>query len=41
MDSAILIRTSEIDPTGALTLGVGATLVRTSDPDAEAAETRA
>ncbi|EJV7098489.1 chorismate-binding protein [Escherichia coli] len=41
IDSAILIRTSEIDPTGALTLGVGATLVRTSDPDAEAAETRA
>lgn len=41
IDSAILIRTSEIDSTGALTIGLGATLVRTSDPVAEAAETRA
>ncbi|EPH1424376.1 anthranilate synthase family protein [Klebsiella aerogenes] len=41
IDSAILIRTSEIDSTGALTIGLGATLVRTSDPAAEAAETRA
>ncbi|MEC5318945.1 anthranilate synthase family protein [Brenneria populi subsp. brevivirga] len=39
IDSAILIRTSEIDSTGALTIGLGATLVRTSDPVAEAAET--
>ncbi|MDR7273621.1 anthranilate synthase family protein [Catenuloplanes atrovinosus] len=40
MDSAILIRTAEI--TGdELSIGVGATLVRGSDPDSEAAETRA
>ncbi|MFE0443273.1 anthranilate synthase family protein [Streptomyces fungicidicus] len=41
MDSAILIRTMDIDRAGALRLGVGATLVRDSDPMAEAAETRA
>ncbi|MFF8101253.1 anthranilate synthase family protein [Streptomyces sp. NPDC014986] len=41
MDSAILIRTMDIDRSGALRLGVGATLVRDSDPVAEAAETRA
>ncbi|WP_019814473.1 phenazine-specific anthranilate synthase component I [Saccharomonospora saliphila] len=39
LDSAILIRTAEIDATGALDLGVGATLVRHSDPAAEARET--
>lgn len=39
LDSAILIRTAEIDSTGALDLGVGATLVRHSDPAAEARET--
>ncbi len=41
MDSAILIRTMDIDRAGRLRLGVGATLVRDSDPMAEAAETRA
>lgn len=32
IDSAILIRTSEIESTGKLTMGLGATLVRTSNP---------
>ncbi|WP_343041402.1 anthranilate synthase family protein [Streptomyces typhae] len=41
LDSAILIRTAALDATGALTLSVGATLVRHSDPASEAAETRA
>ncbi|MET9293277.1 anthranilate synthase family protein [Streptomyces sp. NPDC003077] len=41
LDSAILIRTAELDPEGALRLSVGATLVRHSDPASEAAETRA
>ncbi|MEU1849633.1 anthranilate synthase family protein [Streptomyces sp. NPDC019990] len=41
MDSAILIRTAEIDPSGRVRIPVGATLVRDSDPVAEAAETRA
>ncbi len=41
MDSAILIRTADIDPTGRLAIGVGATLVRHSDPDGEVAETHA
>ncbi|SCD87174.1 phenazine biosynthesis protein phzE [Streptomyces sp. BpilaLS-43] len=41
MDSAILIRTAEIDGTGRVRIPVGATLVRDSDPAAEAAETRA
>ncbi|MBO0870371.1 MAG: chorismate-binding protein [Micromonosporaceae bacterium] len=41
MDSAILIRTAEIDTSGRLHLAVGATLVRHSDPAAEAAETAA
>ncbi|MFI1711986.1 anthranilate synthase family protein [Streptomyces litmocidini] len=41
LDSAILIRTAEIDAAGRLRIGVGATVVRHSDPDAEAAETRA
>jgi phenazine biosynthesis protein phzE len=41
MDSAILIRTADIDATGRMRIGVGATLVRDSDPASEAAETRA
>ncbi|GAA2611618.1 anthranilate synthase family protein [Streptomyces tubercidicus] len=41
LDSAILIRTADIDSTGRLSIGVGATLVRHSDPAGEAAETRA
>lgn len=41
IDSTILIRTSEINPEGAFTVGLGATLVRTSEPAAEVAETRA
>lgn len=41
LDSAILIRTADIDDRGHLRIGVGATLVRHSDPSAEVAETRA
>lgn len=41
LDSALLIRTADVRADGALTLGVGATIVRRSDPAAEAAETRA
>lgn len=41
MDSAILIRTADIDARGRLRIGVGATIVRHSDPASEAAETRA
>jgi phenazine biosynthesis protein phzE len=41
LDSAILIRTADIDAGGRVRIGVGATLVRHSDPEAEAAETRA
>ncbi|ATY16860.1 phenazine-specific anthranilate synthase component I [Amycolatopsis sp. AA4] len=41
MDSAILIRTAELAPDGSLAFGVGATLVRHSDPDSEVAETHA
>ncbi|WP_324605580.1 anthranilate synthase family protein [Streptomyces niger] len=41
LDSAILIRTADISAAGRLRIGVGATLVRHSDPAAEAAETRA
>lgn len=41
MDSAILIRTAEIDTSGRIAIGVGATIVRHSDPASEAAETRA
>ncbi|WP_418957127.1 anthranilate synthase family protein [Streptomyces tritici] len=41
MDSAILIRTAEIDAAGKVRIGVGATLVRHSDPVSECAETRA
>jgi phenazine biosynthesis protein phzE len=40
MDSAILIRTADVDPNGRLKISVGATLVRDSDPMSEAAETR-
>ncbi|MFI5756938.1 anthranilate synthase family protein [Streptomyces sp. NPDC051569] len=41
LDSAILIRTADIDRTGRVSIGVGATLVRHSDPVSEAAETTA
>ncbi|MGW4109699.1 anthranilate synthase family protein [Actinosynnema sp. NPDC004786] len=41
LDSSILIRTAVVDAGGELRIGVGATLVRHSDPVAEAAETRA
>ncbi|MFG2545007.1 anthranilate synthase family protein [Streptomyces sp. NPDC048594] len=41
LDSAILIRTADIDCAGRLAIGVGATLVRHSDPASEVAETRA
>ncbi|MEU9204891.1 anthranilate synthase family protein [Streptomyces sp. NPDC048332] len=41
LDSSILIRTAEIGNTGKVRIGVGATLVRHSDPSSEVAETRA
>jgi 2-amino-4-deoxychorismate synthase len=41
LDSAILIRTADIESSGQLRIGVGATLVRHSDPASEVAETRA
>jgi 2-amino-4-deoxychorismate synthase len=41
LDSAILIRTADIDSSGAIQIGVGATLVRDSDPASEVAETKA
>ena len=41
LDSAIMIRTADIDQGGQVEIGVGATLVRHSKPAAEAAETRA
>jgi len=41
LDSSILIRTADIDARGRARIGVGATLVRHSDPVAEVAETRA
>ncbi|WP_049572075.1 anthranilate synthase family protein [Streptomyces sp. SBT349] len=42
MDSAILIRTADIEhPGGRMAIGVGATLVRHSDPASEVAETHA
>jgi phenazine biosynthesis protein phzE len=41
LDSAILIRTADLDAQGRLGIGVGATLVRHSDPWSEVAETRA
>jgi phenazine biosynthesis protein phzE len=41
LDSAILIRTADISASGRVRVGVGATLVRHSNPLAEVAETRA
>ncbi|EGJ78046.1 putative anthranilate synthase [Streptomyces sp. Tu6071] len=41
LDSPILIRTADIDPAGRLRVGVGATVVRGSDPHGEVAETHA
>lgn len=41
LDSAILIRTADIHRSGRVRIGVGATLVRHSDPESEVAETRA
>ena len=41
LDSALDIRTADIDAAGELRIGVGATLVRLSDPGSEVAETRA
>lgn len=41
LDSAILIRTADIDTDGNVKIGVGATLVRHSDPMSEVAETAA
>ncbi len=41
VDSSILIRTADIDAAGGMRIGVGATLVRLSDPRSEVAETRA
>ncbi|GAA1389941.1 phenazine biosynthesis protein PhzE [Kitasatospora putterlickiae] len=41
LDSAILIRTADIDRAGRARIGTGATLVRHSDPYGEVAETRA
>lgn len=40
LDSAILIRTADIDAGGRMRIAVGATLVRHSNPTAEVAETR-
>ncbi len=41
VDSPIVIRTADVDPTGRLTVTAGATLVRDSDPAYEVAETHA
>jgi 2-amino-4-deoxychorismate synthase len=41
LDSAILIRTAEISAQGTMKIGVGSTIVRHSQPHAEADETRA
>jgi 2-amino-4-deoxychorismate synthase len=41
LDSAIMIRTAEVGDDGKLRLGVGATLVRDSNPESEVAETQA
>ncbi len=41
MDSAIMIRTAVVDAEGRARIGVGATLVRNSDPDGEMHETHA
>ncbi|MGW1729350.1 chorismate-binding protein [Streptomyces sp. NPDC002306] len=40
LDSTILIRTADVSETGRLRLGVGATIVRHSQPALESAETR-
>jgi phenazine biosynthesis protein phzE len=39
LDSAIMIRTAQLDPAGLLQFGVGSTIVRDSEPLSEAAET--
>ncbi|MER5637811.1 anthranilate synthase family protein [Kitasatospora sp. NPDC002227] len=41
LDSSILIRTAELDGNGTVRIGVGATLVRDSDPASEVSETAA
>ncbi|MFJ1800242.1 anthranilate synthase family protein [Streptomyces sp. NPDC088180] len=41
MDSAILIRTADVDARGRMRIAVGSTLVRDSEPAGESAETRA
>lgn len=41
LDSSIVIRTADIDSGGRVRIGVGATLVRHSDPESEATETQA
>ena len=41
LDSSILIRTADIDGAGRMRIGVGASLVRESQPESEVAETRA
>jgi phenazine biosynthesis protein phzE len=41
LDSAILIRTAVLEPSGRVAISVGSTLVRHSDPQGEVAETRA
>ncbi|AXG81624.1 anthranilate synthase family protein [Streptomyces paludis] len=41
MDSAIMIRTADVDAAGRVRIGVGATLVRDSEPAKETAETAA
>ncbi|MGH3887038.1 MAG: anthranilate synthase family protein [Pseudonocardiaceae bacterium] len=41
LDSSIIIRTADIDSGGRVRIGVGATLVRHSNPESEAAETQA
>jgi phenazine biosynthesis protein phzE len=41
LDSSILIRTADIDASGLMRIGVGATLVRHSDPESEVEETHA
>jgi phenazine biosynthesis protein phzE len=41
LDSSILIRTADVDASGRMSIAVGATLVRHSDPRSEVAETAA
>ncbi len=41
LDASILIRSADIDTDGRMEIGVGATLVRHSDPESEVEETRA